>query len=583
MNVLVFAPYAGIWVHAFPEMLVANALKKAGANLLYVTCDGAYEKGCTTMSAYGVGSNSPDKSRNEICHKCRRNRQLILGCVSSSSINIDQYLDDATIDSIDGIVSSLNLDQVMEYQLDGIRLGRIALHETILHNKIFNLDQVTAEIFSSFKVDFANVLKTYFALKTIIREHKPDRILTYNTHISTNYALLLLAKQSGIKVYGLHAGANLSNRFERLYVFQSDMVVLYKDLINQFEEKYHRIPCSLEQIKYVSAHFQTLVSGKNIFVYSSPKDSAKFDLYGRFEIKADQAVLLATLSSYDEVYSSQVMGVMQECELLFPTQVAWVSNLIEFMRQRSDLFLIIRVHPREFPNRRDAKLSAHAQRLAEEFINLPDNVKVNWPSDNISLYDLAAEVDVVLNGWSSAGKEMSMLGIPVVLYTKDILYYPASLNYLGRSRSEYFEMIDQALNDGWSFERIRRAYRWQVLEFERSTIDISDCYSPKMERPLSVRIVSRVRRRFQPAFEQVADCAKAQQGVSSWEEFGQVILDDKFVLDVTHQVSNCSEEEETGYLVEEVRGIIEKFYGAGSYSETKLGRNVSRFLSQDKK
>jgi len=33
------APHAAIWVHAFPEALLAESLAKNGHEIIYVTCD----------------------------------------------------------------------------------------------------------------------------------------------------------------------------------------------------------------------------------------------------------------------------------------------------------------------------------------------------------------------------------------------------------------------------------------------------------------------------------------------------------------------------------------------------------------
>ena len=69
-------------------------------------------------------------------------------------------------------------------------------------------------------------------------------------------------------------------------------------------------------------------------------------------------------------------------------------------------------------------LSDHAKMLQDAFVTLPRNVKVNWPTDTVSLYDLARITDVFANAWSSAGKEMAWLGLPVVLYSPELTLYP---------------------------------------------------------------------------------------------------------------------------------------------------------------
>ena len=133
-----------------------------------------------------------------------------------------------------------------------------------------------------------------------------------------------------------------------------------------------------------------------------------------------------------------------------------IRALIGYVEGKENLALIIRVHPREFPNKREGVLSEHARILQAVLAGLPPNVKVNWPTDHVSLYDLANIADVFANGWSTAGKEMAWLGLPVVLYSNDLTLYPPSLNYVGTTKPEYFRQIEQALNDGWDPERIRK-------------------------------------------------------------------------------------------------------------------------------
>jgi hypothetical protein len=123
---------------------------------------------------------------------------------------------------------------------------------------------------------------------------------------------------------------------------------------------------------------------------------------------------------------------------------------------------------------------------------LPTNVRVNWPTDELSIYDVAEHASVVLNAWSTAGKEMALLGIPVVTYCPEMLLYPGDLHHVGTTRERYFAAIDDALREGWSFERSRLAFRWWVIELVRSVADISDGYSFDETPPKSLR--ARVRR-----------------------------------------------------------------------------------------
>jgi hypothetical protein len=230
-----------------------------------------------------------------------------------------------------------------------------------------------------------------------------------------------------------------------------------------------------------------------------------------FGIPPSARILVATLGSYDEEYAAEMVGArVHSVPPMFPMQADWIRALCEFVAARNDLFLVVRVHPREFPNRRERVRSEHARLLQQALADLPHNAKVNWPEDRISLYDLAEEADVFLNSWSSVGKEMSFLGRPVVTYAPQLMFFPPDLNYSAQSRDEYFALIDRALADGWSAERIRAVYRWLGVEYGAGLIDISDAYweHETRARALLIRACHKVRRTFDPLYVQRRDCSR---------------------------------------------------------------------------
>jgi CDP-glycerol glycerophosphotransferase (TagB/SpsB family) len=253
-----------------------------------------------------------------------------------------------------------------------------------------------------------------------------------------------------------------------------------------------------------------------------------------------------------------MMGLIASPELMFPTQVEWMQELIDHVAKRADLFLVIRVHPRELPNLRDKIHSTPAKRLAVALTNLPPNVKVNWPEERISLYDLLPHVDVGLNGWSSTGKEMALLGIPVVLFTGEILFYPASLNILASTKDEYFSLIDDACTAGWSFERVRQVFRWLAVEYTLGTINISDGFTYKEgARSLYRRVIGRLRRIFAYRFE-------ARQLGRTLHNRGtliQTILNEQPLIDA--QAANegrLNEDAEKNLILQQINILVGKIY-----------------------
>lgn len=578
-KVLFFSPFSGIWLHAMPEALVAAQLRRSGAEVTYITCDGIFEAGCAVMSAHGLPPNADRAARAHICGICRKQRDLIVDALGVKSATIESLLDDEARVKVKAQVEAATLGNMATLEAEGLPVGRYALHETIIHFKLSDLSEITPASFAHFQVDLKHTLLALEATKQMLERFGPDCIVTYNTHYSLNYGMTNFAERHSVAVYGLHAGGNMARRLSSLYVFRRDMVRLYRDMMKRFARDLEMVPGDEAGIRGATDHFLALTFGGSVFVYSTPKSRKPFDVRRFFAINREQKVVLATLSSYDELFSSQILGVLEDSPMLFNNQVEWVDALVSWARTRPDVFLIIRVHPREFPNRRDAVHSTHAQRLATAFQDLPSNVRINWPTDEVSLYDLAAEVDVALNGWSSAGKELSLLGIPVVLFTRDILFYPASLNLLANNKSHYFSLIEEALACGWSFDRVRRTYRWLALEYQLATIDISDGFSFKehIKPPSRLRrVYARLMHRLDPWRTQRRDTHALKRPLRHGAKLARAILDDVPVvaLQMEDRIA-LSASDEDHLLREELHRILTQAY-ANTSSSSPLVRRLQQ-------
>jgi hypothetical protein len=257
-----------------------------------------------------------------------------------------------------------------------------------------------------------------------------------------------------------------------------------------------------------------------------------------------------------------VGAIRADFKLVFPRQADWIKALIAYLGGRKELCLIIRVHPREFPNKRDGLLSEHAIGLRQIFATLPDNVRVNWPTDNVSLYDLANITDVFTNAWSSAGKEMAWLGLPVVLYSRDLTLYPADLNYVGLTEAEYFAQLERALCEGWSAERILKTYRWCALEYDHAAMDISDSFSASEYRTLFRKVFNRMTRLVAPYHRQRADCRKRAPRLAAGDKISAILSGElNSVLDLPDETTKMSRSEEIACLKVEVGRLIHGLYG----------------------
>lgn len=507
MKILFFAPHSGIWVHAFPEALVAEALAAAGHEIVYVSCGRGLQEHCVTMSAPGVTFDAPAEAKALVCERCEASARLITERFGFRAMELAELLDDGDRRLAASMSEAATPATFLDMRIDGVEIGRSALGTFLLQYKKISFEFSEYE-WRVFKAELRNTLLAFFGARKVLERERPDRLIVYSHGYSVNLVVWRLAEARGIVPYYMNASSNLTDRLQKLVLARGHS--LQRRLIGYWGV-FGKRPCPPSVMRYVANHFLEVLKGRSNFVYSSGRSLDAQDLHARFGIPERRKVLLATMSSYDEIFAAEATGQSYgTVRSVFPNQVEWLKALTRWCRGRDDIFLLVRVHPREFPNKRDSVKSEHSRLLESVLAELPPSCRVNWPADGLSLYDLAEITDVCLNAWSNAGKEMTLLGVPTVIYSRDLIFYPPDLNYVGDTLAGYFEQIDRALSEGWSPERTRQAFRWQALEDSYSRFDISDSFRrDETHVPrLPVRAVHRGLRMIDPLWREKRDCRR---------------------------------------------------------------------------
>jgi hypothetical protein len=580
MKVLFFSPHAAIWIHAFPEALVAEALQQGGHEIVYVTCGMQLKSACVAMSAHGVPADAPAARKAEVCRKCESNKELLRERFGFAGGDLAAALTPAEVADVRAVVASATRDNFLSIEAAGVDAGRVALYEFLLDHKKSSLEFVDDAEWHRYLASLESTLYAIHGVRRLLEREAPDAVVVYNALYSINRAVCKMAQQRGVAHYFMHAGGNLAHRLQTLMLAKGDIFNLMRRAIEAWPAR-RDTGVDASTARAITDHFIELLRGRSAFAYSAPQTDAAIDLKARFGIGAGQKVVCATLSSYDERFAAETVGARPAPrDLLFPLQADWMEAMIDYARARPDRFLIIRVHPREFPNKREGVRSAHSLKLAALLTGLPANVAVNWPDDQLSLYDLAEVVDVFANAWSSVGKEMGLLGIPVVLYCSELPLYPADLNYVGESRQTYFAALEQALADGWRRDNIVKAYRWCAIEYGSMLIDIADAYdaSEYPSTSFAARAWARLLRALDPLWRQRRDCARRPPRMRAQAQIAALFASGAdSVLDARVPVPPVSgpAEPEEAVIRTEIARLVAAMYPRGDARSSKLGRRLA--------
>lgn len=475
MEILFFSPHSLPWKHAFPEAIVADALRNSGSEIVYLSCGGALGDYCIPKIGKIPGeirNNTIKKTCDAICRECQNTDKYIRKNFNLSGPTIKNILSQDCKEEVDRIILNLDIKDAFQLKYSGINIGKIAFYQIILRHKLINL-LVSPDLNERYLSELRDTYYAAFVIQKTIESKKIDAIVLYNSMYSVNKIVTEVARNHGIDTYFLHAGSNLSERLQSLMIGKNDAYSFYSNLIKNWP-KLSQSTHSLAKYKRVTEHFKELLNAKSIFTYSSKKSLGSNSIRNFFSVPKSNKIIVATMASYDEEIAAEFIGAKKIFEdEIFSNQIDWIKTLINYAEKNKNIFLIIRPHPREFSNKREKVTSEHAKQIIELIESgLPSNVRFNLPADGISIYDFIDEADLFLNSWSNVGKEIAIFGVPVVIYSKNNLYYHPDLNFIGTNKIEYFKKIEEAISLGWSFHGVVKAFKWFVYEQQTAVISL---------------------------------------------------------------------------------------------------------------
>jgi hypothetical protein len=565
MKFLVFSPFSGIWVFSELEARLAAALKSRGHEVVYVTCESVLRRHCLVMSLNGLSSDADDVERDRICVMCKSRAEAVRGAFDLRGPNLAEVLDPEIVNQIDNEVSDIVDISGLDRTWRGVPVGRRALFPFLAYKKRSNLDLTQTE-WMEYRDQLQQSMLAVTAAERLINAHRPDAIITYSSTYSVLSAFREMAQSKNVPCFFVEAGGNLAHHTSKA-IFAKESIRIFYEGLREYWGTIASRPASSLLLREVTDHLAHTFAAKSVFTYSEPSKIDNQSVRRQFSVPAGARVLVATMSSYDEVYAAQQAGICPPYKSAFSTQIEWIRWLCKYVAGRDDLFLIIRVHPREFPNRRErvGRISDHAQRLRDQLVNLPSNCVINWPTDKISLYDLAKETDVVLNAWSSAGKELGLLGIPVVEWISDLLFYPPNEDFCAVDPEDYGRRIELALARGWDAEQVIKMYRWHVLEYGLSNFDTVHRWKIFDNRlsDLAWRALRKVARRVSPFYADAWFASK--QPIPSEAILAiETVIKSRAPSLAHHTVAAGDAAEEAATLASEIRRLVLVLFGVGA-------------------
>jgi hypothetical protein len=466
-SVAIFAPFSKIWQHSVAEARLALALKKLEYDVTVITCGNSFPFYCTPLEIYGLELNSESSTiRDKICRICQNDATYLFDVNKFNVVNLSDHISKTEVNNAREIVSKLDIYEIKDYTEYKIPLGKISLYEPLIKYKknTFILNDIELQFARN---SLLNAIITARATHKIISKSNFDINFIYSPQycIPGVFAEIMLFNKR--KVYFVEGSSSLSQRYTFLRIWDWNKFRLDSPASQLWKEnKVLSHSADAKWVAIVRRHFK-----KNELALSHSTYSLRgknLDIRKYFKIDISSKIVLAALSSSDEIFSAEIINGLPKNRIsskVFNTQETWISELIRWVNGRSGITLIIRLHPRDFANKREKIKSSQSLIWDRVLQNLPENVRIDRPDNGISIFDYYSKIHLLTTGWSSTATEALFNNVPVITYDNDLAPYPEDVVITGDTSSKYFDNIERVLNGELSYNYKDFVEKWLSFSF----------------------------------------------------------------------------------------------------------------------
>ena len=475
--ILFFAPEAGVVPHYMAHCVVAKTLSERGHKTLIVRCFDIYPR-CVTMDAWGLPHELTAEKREEVCCRCLQTANDMTTSYGLEVVDLRDIIDADIRGKVDDLTSNLPRD-LSEFEIDGFRLGQICGAEAAVTFKTTDFSGQTPEVRRLLVWYLEGALLSYFAMQRLLATGKVARVVHFNEY-GILFAAALAARGAGVPTTFMSMASVRGVDRRRIVLISEPLAILsYRARLNEWS-RWRDLYLSPALVEDLVDDALSRSSGGSIMVYSPTRTGSTDRVFEQLGLQSGRRLLVAFTSSLDEIAANSqylsAVGAEPFPEVQpFTNQIEWLAALIARVEASEDLQLVVRIHPREGANRREATVSDHLAILREHFDREYQHVRIVWPGVDLSSYDLMELADIGLSAWSSTALEMSRFGIPALIAFNRHTPLPiGDVVHWAPTPEAYFDLLRDLLRRPPSFDQIKRAFRWTHLHLLGCAADLGD-------------------------------------------------------------------------------------------------------------
>lgn len=476
------------------ESLLAVALTLRGAAVEFVLCDGAL--GACQLAVHEATADAERVAVGELdralCGACHAVGTRALAGLGLPVHRLSGLVTGADRRAAMAEAAGVAVDAIADYAPDGLPLGEHALAGAL---RFFAVGSLCGEPLGE------PVLRRYLAASRLaerattrlLAARRVDRaVLHHGIYVPQGVVRAVLAR-AGVPLATWNPG------YRRACFFFSHGDTYHHTMLDEPTDAWSGLELSTDDRSALSSYLRSRLGGQRdwIWFHEAPED----DL--------DAFVERSGLDLSRPVVGA-FSNVLWDARLHFRTsayadQVEWLTDTLAWASTRSDLQLVVRVHPAEVRGTVRSR-----QRLIEALRDrvgrIPRNVVLVPPEDPVSSYALAALCGTVLVFGTKAAMEFAAAGLDVVT-VGDAWTRGKGVSRDPGDRAAYRRLLGDLPARPPSAERVERARRYAYHVFLRRMIPLPVFTATGEDPPLRVAIdgLDALRPGRQPGLDVVCD------------------------------------------------------------------------------
>lgn len=484
--ILFLLPEAGIGLYIKALATIANQFKKQGHSVLFVRCYHVFDR-CVFMDSESLPILASQKEKKNLCAYCFRSFEKNVKEHGLDYVDLRHFTDQSDSVYINDLIGQ-HQGKPFDFIYDDINFSGMLEYSLFLYLKKSSLTSFTEEEQHLWQDYLRSLFVGYKAIKKIIEQYHISNIVMCDEY-SLNLIINEMCKNSQLHLTNISFPYHKDVDTHKIRIMAKASLLEHGDVIRRWNE-FRPLSLTSEQIREVADDLIVKMGSKGIYAYS-PTKNIQTDMLSLLGLSQDKKTIVAYPSSPDEgdaVYNVNLKRnlPLNKADDAFRDQFEWLDELIDFVEKSTDLQCVVRMHPRMAPNHREQWGCLAAQEFFTRYNATYKNVKIIWPQDKISSYDLAEIADVVTVSWSSMGNLMARLGIPVVTGLKMCWPIPHDqFSVCCNTKEQYFEQLVALSFQPPNWDPLILAYRFYNAFYLGYCISLEDSVekTPLQEMP----------------------------------------------------------------------------------------------------